>query len=264
MRFAAAFLAAAGLLLVPVAASAQIAAEAEAPDPAEALAQLRAAVEAMRTEMFRPGERVEGWDVGGADPDSELLALGADRHFFVIRSDLGHSVIILTDRRIAGFAPADWRIVDSYGSAVDAVDRPFLQFSWLSPRYVIATRSNGFRRNAVDCTDRTSHALLYQVPGDEMTEEDEEVPILFRLGMLASEDQTFCTRYDGDRARGWRMRAFLPDGRTLPALDRPQDLLTIVPAAPLETLMVRPASASASAAPASAPTSATATRTARN
>ncbi|HEX8526585.1 hypothetical protein [Allosphingosinicella sp.] len=267
MRLAATLLAAAAILLVPAAASAQLeleAPEAEAQDPAEALAQVRAAVAEMRAQMFRPGEKVEGWDVGGADPDSELKTLGADRNFFVIRSDLGHSVIILSDRRIASFAPADWRIADSYGSAVDAVEKPFIQFSWLSPRYVIATRANGFRRNGVDCTDRTTHALLYEVPGEEMTEEDEQVPILFRLGLLATEEQTFCTRYEGDRSRGWRMRAFLPDGHRLPALDRPQDLLTIVPAGPLDTLMVRPAPAAASAAAASAPASAKATRTARN
>ena len=33
--------------------------------------------------MLRPGERVEGWDRGGADPDAELRALGADRHYFL-------------------------------------------------------------------------------------------------------------------------------------------------------------------------------------
>lgn len=203
----------------------------------EMIAQLRGAVEALRAEILRPGELVPGWDVGGADPDAELLSAGADGHYFLIRSADSPAVIIFTQRRIADFAPGSWRIVDSYGSAIDAVERPFVQFSRLSPRYVLATRSNAFRRNNVDCTDKTTHALLYELPGETMTEDDENVPLLFRLGMLALEDSTTCTRYEGSRASGWTMRPLLPDGRGLPALDRPADRLTIVPAAPIDTLI---------------------------
>lgn len=213
----------------------------------EVMAQLQRAVEALREELFRPGERVEGWDRDGSDPDAELLAAGAERNYYLISSDEGPSVMILTARRIADFVPASWRVVDSYGSPVDAVDRPYLQFSWISPRYVVATRSNSFRRGGADCTDRTSHAFLYEVPGGEMTEQDEAAPMLFRLGMLALEGQAVCTRYDGSRAAGWRMRAFRPDGTALPTLERENELLTIVPAAPLDRLLVRPAAAASAA-----------------
>ena len=207
---------------------------------ADMVAQLSAAVAALRQEMYRPGEAIPGWDRGGADPDSELIAAGADTHYFLMRSPTdGPSVVILSPRRIADFAPAGWRIVDSYGSAIDAVDRPFLQFSWVSPRYVIATRSNGFRRNNIDCSDRVAHALLYEVPGETMSEDDQAAPFYFRLALLAMEGQTSCTRYEGSRASGWRMRPLLPDGRSLPALEREGDLLTIVEAGPVDALMRR-------------------------
>lgn len=230
------------LAAAPAAAAAKPTAEApEAPSEAEVLAQLRAAVEAMRQELYRPGPLVPGWNVGGADPDRELLAAGADRHYFLLRA-AGEppSVIILSDRRIADFAPSAWRVVDSYGSATDAVERPFVQFSHLSPRFVIGTRANGFRRDNVDCSDGIAHALLYELPGETTTEEDEAAPMMFRLALLAMEGVTTCTRYEGSRAAGWSTRPLLPDGRSLPALEaRGGERLSIVPAAPVDQLMQR-------------------------
>ncbi|HWH22680.1 MAG TPA: hypothetical protein VNT25_05235 [Allosphingosinicella sp.] len=213
---------------------------AQPPAEADALTQIRATVEAMREEMFRPGPIIPGWNVGGGDPDSEIIAAGAERHYGLLEAEDGDkSVVILTDRRIADFAPSSWRIVDSYGSAVDAVDRPFVQFSRISPRYVIGIRANGFRRDTIDCSDRISHAFLYELPGEALSEEDQSAPLMFRLGLLASEGVTTCTRYEGSRAEGWLARPLLPDGRSLPALSEPAERLRIVPAAPIDELMRR-------------------------
>jgi hypothetical protein len=198
--------------------------------------------------MFRPGERVADWDEGGADPDAALNAAGADRNYFLIHSSEGPSVIILTGRRIADFAPGGWRVVDSYGSPVDAVERPFVQFTSISARHVFATRANSIRRGGADCTHGVVHAILYEVPGGtENEEENVDAVMMFRLGLLAMEGQTLCTRYDPDPVGGWRMRPFLPDGARLPALERPDDHILIVPAAPLDRLLVRPEPAAASA-----------------
>ncbi|HEX9932467.1 MAG TPA: hypothetical protein VGB08_06445 [Allosphingosinicella sp.] len=234
-----------GALFAAAPGAAKPSVETEQPgDPAgeeELLVQLRAAVGAMREEMFRPGPLVEGWNVGGADPDAELRAAGADRHAYLLEAEDGErSVVLLSDRRIADFAPAGWQVVDSYGSAADAVERPFVHFSYLSPRYVIATRANGFRRDDIDCTDRIAHALLYELPGETMTEEDEHAQMAFRLGLLAIEGVTACTRYTGNRAEGWSARPLLPDGRSLPALELPAERLRIVPLAPVDELMRRP------------------------
>lgn len=229
-----------------IASTAAIKPTTEQPDPTApeseepTLTQLRGVVATMREEFFRPGPPVSGWNVGGADPDAELIAAGADRHYFLLQAE-GEppSVVIISERGLADFAPPDWRLVDSYGSATDAVDRPFLQYSWLSPRYVMAVRANGFRRDNIDCSDRVAHARLYEVPGATMTEEDEAAPMMFRLILLASEGVTTCTRYEGSRAAGWSTRPLLPDGRSLPAFEQPAERLSIVPAAPLSELMRR-------------------------
>jgi hypothetical protein len=64
------------------------------------------------------------------------------------------------------------------------------------------------------------------------------MPLFFRLGLLAGEGQTVCTRYEGSRATGWRALNFTAEGRRLAALDDDFERLTIVPAAPLERLLV--------------------------
>lgn len=214
----------------------------EAPEPAaeeQALAELRAAVAAMREEMFRPGPLIPGWNAGGADPDSELIAAGADRHYFLLSGDGSKTVMILTARAIADFAPPDWRVVDSYGAATDAVERPTIKFTAISPRYVVAARSSGFRRDNIDCSDRVAHALLFELPGETLSEEDEMAPLMFRLMLLAGEGVTTCTRWQGSRAAGWTPQQMLPDGRSLPAFAEPGERLTIVPAAPIDELMRR-------------------------
>ena len=230
----------AALLLAPFAtATAKPAVSAPEQDEDQAaFAEYRAAIDALRAVMLEPGERVTGWDRGGGDPDAELRSLGADRHYFLTRGETGVGVSILTDRPIADFAPRAWSVADSYGTAGEPLETPQVDFVPVSDRYVMATRSHSWRQNDVGCFRNLSHALLYEVPGAPSRADDEMVPMMFRLLILAMEDQTVCVRNDGDRANGWRSRFFLPDGRLLPALTNAEGLTTIVPAAPVETLLV--------------------------
>jgi hypothetical protein len=108
----------------------------------------------------------------------------------------------------------------------------------LSDRYVMAVRAGTERRGGVDCITGLANATLYERPGRPAGRDDDSTPLLFRLGLLALEDQTVCTRYEGDRASGWRGRNFTPDGRRLAALDDEFERITIVPAAPLDRLIV--------------------------
>ncbi len=201
---------------------------------------LRRALAELRTSMLRPGERVEDWDRGGANPDADLRAAGADDHYFLNRGDDGTSVGILTARPLADLAPAGWRVVDSFGSAAVRLPSPQLDFVHLSARYVFATRAQFRRRGDVDCTPGITNALLYEVPGAAAGPNDAQIPIMFRMLILAMENQEICVRSDGDAAHGYRSRAFLPDGRPLPALTDEDGLTTIVPAAPLDLLLVPP------------------------
>ncbi len=233
-----ALLAAAAALAVPAAASPQLPPAPIGEEEARLEAR-REAVASMRRHMFAPGPAVLGWDEGGGDPDAELRSAGAERHYFRLNSDEGPSVVMLTRRPIGDFAPAEWRIVDSYGSSRTELANPFVQFTSLTPRYVIAARANSRRVASVDCSDPVENAILYEVPGATDSSDDEEIPFFFRIGLLAAEGQVVCSRYDRD-GEGYRVRAFLPDGRSLPQLDDPGERLTILPAAPLDALLLRP------------------------
>lgn len=240
---------AAASLALPESVPAQPPVALEAPADGQAqdlLAALRQAVTAMRTEMFAPGPAVPGWDEGGADPDSELRRAGADDHYFLISSEDGPSVVLLTSRAIAAVAPEDWRVVDTYGSSAERLANPFVQFVALTPRYVLALRANSRRVAAVDCSDPVTNATLYEVPDAPASPRDDDMPIFFRIALLAGEEQVVCSRYDRVEG-GYRVRAFLPDGRSLPRLDDAQERVTIVPAAPLETLLRPPAPGNAPA-----------------
>lgn len=237
---------AAGALLAATPAAAQPNVEqdlqiSDATTFSRALAELRA-------RMLAPGDRVEGWDQGGANPDADLRAAGAEDHYFLNRGDDGTSVGILTTRPLTDFAPAGWRVVDSYGSAAVRLQGPQLDFVPLSARYVFATRGQFRRRGDIDCTAGITNALLYEVPGAAAGPNDASIPIMFRMLILAMEDQEVCVRTDGDAARGYRSRAFLPDGRSLPELTDEDGVTTIVRAAPIDRLIVPPA-------PPAAPTS---------
>jgi hypothetical protein len=209
-------------------------------DDQAVLAEFQAAVEEMRAEMLRPGDYVEGWDEGGADPDAELRALGAASHYFLTRGSAGTLVGILTDRPIADFAPDGWRIVDSYGSGSTPLDSAQVDFMPLSARYVMATRTQLNRVNHVHCADNFAHALLFELPEAPEAAEDEGMEMMFRMMILALEDQMICVRSDGDPERGYRTRYFRPDGRELPGLTTGDEVSIIVPAAPVDQLIEAP------------------------
>jgi hypothetical protein len=200
--------------------------------------QMQEAVARMREQLFAPGDAVPGWNRGGADPDAVLRAAGADRFYYLIHGAGGDSVAILTDRPMASLVPAGWRVVDTYGDSSVRVDNPVIQFEPLSDRYVMAVRAGSERRGGVDCIPGIANATLYERPGRAASPEDHSLPLLFRLGLLALENQIVCTRYEGDRTAGWRGRNFTPDGRRLPALDDEYERITLVPAAPVDSLIV--------------------------
>ncbi len=200
--------------------------------------ELQAMVERLREEMYRPGERVAGWDRGGADPDADLRAAGAETHYFRLQRASGEGIVILSGRPISAFAPAAWRVADTYGSAAAEVANPFVQFEALSPRYVVGLRGGSRRQGDADCVDAIANATLYERPDVPAGQEDAQVPLMFRLLLLAAEEQIVCTRYQGSAREGYRGLAFLPDGRSLPSLNRSEERITIIPAGPIETLVV--------------------------
>lgn len=230
-------------LLLPLAAAAAVQDDAGMSQE-QFFSELQVAVEDLRATLLRPGGVVDGWNVGGADPGADVRAMGADRYYLLSRTPEDDSVTILTDRPIADFAPTDWQAVDSYGAHRDLDGDVNVEFTPYSHRYVLAVRVVIRRERDADCSTNIEHAMLYEIPDAESDPEDETIPILFRMLILALEDQTLCVRFDGDRLRGYRARSFLPDGTSLPELDRADELMTIVPAAPVDRLIAYRARAS--------------------
>lgn len=201
------------------------------------LADMQRLVTQMRGQMFRTGAAVAGWNRGGANPDAELRRAGADRFYYRISKPSGDSVVILTDRPLASFAPAGWRVVDTYGDSASRAANPVVEFQALSDRSVVGLRAGSDRRGDVDCIDGIANAVLYERPEAQRSDEDATLPLLFRLVLLAGEGQTVCTRYEGNRETGWHGNSFTPDGHSLPELDEAAERITIIPAAPVERLV---------------------------
>lgn len=202
------------------------------------------ALRELRDLLFPAGERDENWNVGGADIEKALRELGPDK-FYLLKTgapDGGTLVSIMTDRPIAEFAQREWRVVDAYGSADTVLENPGLTFGYLSPRYILAGRTNSRRVRTAACADGISHAILYEVPDAPESADDEDLPDFFRAMMLAAEGLTLCRRADGDPSKGWSIRQYFPDGRLLLNPDRsiPADRVTIVPAAPIDSLIKPP------------------------
>lgn len=206
-------------------------------NPEGGFADLQAMVGEMRNNLYTQGEQVPGWDRGGADPDSALRAAGAEGHYFAVDGSSGRSIGIITARPLAAFAPAPWRVVDTYGASSTRLDNPSLLFQMLSHRYAIGIRSNGRRVRDADCTDPITNATLYEIPGAAAESGDEAIPILFRVLILASDRQVVCARVEGAARTGWHNRYFTEDGHRLTGLEEQQQRITIVPAGPLERLV---------------------------
>jgi hypothetical protein len=221
------------LVALPAAAPAQT----DQTNPEGGFADLQAMVGELRNSMYTPGEQVAGWDRGGADPDAALRAAGADGHYFAVDGSSGRSIGIVTTRPLTAFAPVAWRVVDTYGASATRLDNPSLLFQMLSHRYAIGLRANGRRVRDADCSDPIANATLYEIPGAQAQPGDESIPILFRVLILAGDGQIVCARSEGTAQAGWHMRYFTEGGRRLPGLDEDQQLMTIVPAGPVERLI---------------------------
>ncbi len=201
------------------------------------LEDMQRMVAQMRERMYAPGAVLPGWNRGGANPDAELRRAGADRFYYRLSKTGGDAVVILTSRSLASFVPEGWRVVDTYGDSSAAAENPVLQFEAMSARYVVGLRAASTRRDDVDCIDGITNAVLYERPDATATAEDDVLPLLFRLSLLATEGQTVCTRYEGNREAGWRGRAFTSDGHALPEFDDADERITIVPAVPIDRLI---------------------------
>jgi hypothetical protein len=202
-----------------------------------------------REDLERFARHVPGWNIGGADPNADLKAMGADKYYFANRGSYGVSVTILTDRPIEAFVPKTWRLLDSYGAPATGLGEPWINFIHIqSARYVLATSGRSVRNGGAFCGTEEWEARLFEIPGSRLRrDEPSRQPMieLFRgTARALAEEKVSCSRYYGDRLRGYTSRSFLLDGREIPgelaANEPPTGNPThkvIVPACPIETVL---------------------------
>ena len=195
-------------------------------------------IDAARAHVMRPGEVIEGWNSGGANPEEELRRRGADKYYLLGIEGAEQDVLIVTDRSISDVAPSAWKPLDTYGDAAERPENGSVSFVPMDGGYVVALRSGSRWHGGILCSSPATEAVLYADPASPFASHDHETAIaLFRIAMLALEGETVCVRYDGDADRGWRARFLLPDGRALPELNKEETVTRIVPAGPLERLV---------------------------
>ncbi|HEY5721350.1 MAG TPA: hypothetical protein VIT45_03420 [Allosphingosinicella sp.] len=195
-------------------------------------------------ELARRALHVPGWNVGGADPYADLKAMGADRYYFANRRDYGVSVTILTDRPLEDFTPKGWRLIGRDGAPSVGPGEPWINFiHLLSARYVLASSGRSIRVGDVACSGAKGELRLFEIPGARLSSDEPKRKWMIAMfgsmrSMMEAEDDG-CTRYDGDRVRGYTSRNFLLDGREPSPSSNPTHKI-IVPACPIDKILKPP------------------------
>ena len=174
-----------------------------------------------------------------------LRAAGADRFYYLVHGRQRRSQRRRSSPtgRSTAFAPAGWRVVDTYGDP----RRPgstirSSHFEPLSDRYVDRRcgRTDGGARDVGLHRPRSPMRRSTSCRAAQARPDDDTDPGPVPASACSRPDgQIVCTRYEGNRERGLARPATSPtDGRRLPALDDEFERITIVPAAPIERLIV--------------------------
>lgn len=234
-----------------LAATLLIAATADAKNPAvaphrtEEAQMLDAALNEAMGEMMKPGPVQAGWDKGGVDLGALVAATpgGAAKNYVLsIDSDGARTITIIGGgSNLARIVPPDWQAVTSIGTAPSAGGGDDLSIGKIGSAHYFAGTASQRRVGDSFCAEPPTNGVLYKDPNKTESElPDAMVQAMFEMVVKRFDATTFCWRHDRD-GEGYRIRYFLPDGRTLPGLDAMQERLSIVPAASLPELLDAPA-----------------------
>ena len=218
---------------------------AETPDshplPPEMLAAINDALADVEGKLFQPGPAQTGWNVGGPDLRSVVAGKpgGLAGNYLLSTDKRGElSVTIYTSAPVSQFLPQTWRRVTGVGNIDAGGSRNFLNFSQLEGPYRVVVRSAEKRVGDAYCESAMLGADLYVAPDADNSGvlPDAVARALFEGAVAMTSKYKVCEKYL-ESARGYGIRYYLEDGRSLPGMEESQELLTIVPASSVEDLL---------------------------
>ena len=186
----------------------------------------------MIEEVFEPGEPVPGWQELGVDILAELGAREGGLAGNLLR-DEDKEVPTVTD--LSGTAAPD---LSGFSRLVLRADPPGgvneRSFGSFTPGMWLEISAQRRLRGTAHCyTGLTGITLHSRVP---VTEQSMGELVTTIVGVSLNDrvaSREFCIVYER-AGEGYRKRSFLPDGRSLPALDGMPTVLRIMPASELE------------------------------
>ena len=146
-----------------------------------------------RRDCTGPASRSPGWDRGGADPDADLRAAGADAPLFQAAAGTAASASAYCRRR--GRSPPSRRPAGGWSTLTARRRRRSTTRRSGSRRSRTATSSASRQRATGAATptasSKVTNATLYEMPeGAGAARRTHMIPLMFRLLLLAAEGQT--------------------------------------------------------------------------
>lgn len=161
-------------------------------------------------------------------------------YILAVDKDGDRSVIIVAVEDVAGAIPDSWNVLHQIGERQPSDGTTYLTIAHLDGPLFFAAWDTLRRVGDGFCSGGGVGAELYETSGSAPTGELPEgmAHALFTAVVKRMQDRTVCWRYDR-QADGYRVTYFLEDGRSLPTIDQFEERLTIVPAQPIEQLLMR-------------------------
>jgi hypothetical protein len=204
-----------------------------------ARAALESALDQMAAELLKPGEVRPGWEKGGVDIYQALESapggLGGN-YLLSTDKDGERSITVVQPGAPADFLPDSWKLVVRSGAqqiptanvTILNLEGPYFVVGWETSRRV----ADAF------CSSGGIGGELHR---SSDTRPDSEIPQYLLPALLNGtvkrfKDTRICWRFDR-KGDDYAVTYFLEDGRALPTMNDAEEMVTIVPAQPVEGLL---------------------------
>ena len=211
-----------------------------APAEVSAEAQLKALFDQAMDELFAPGEVDHDWQKGGSDIRAAVFAKpgGAQKNVVLTTDKDGDATITLLSSDAAKAVPASWKLVDQHGDVDRSADDMIVSVGRLDGRFFFVGRETSKLTGSAYCSAELLGVQLFEDRADPSEGEIDPamIKVVFEAVIKRLNNRPFCMRFDAE-SDSYSVRNFLPDGRTLPAMDAYKETAVIVPAAPWPQLL---------------------------